>query len=518
MIKKYIFKVTLILIVLLGVFLRLYNLGGSPPSVNWDEAAWGYNAYSVLLTGKDEYGKLLPIFTRSFDEYKSTLPMYLMIPFIKVLGLNVQAVRLPSALLGAASIFLIYLLCKKIFNDEKTALFAAFLFAIEPWAVHFSRVYYDANEALFFLLAGFLLFILSKKRNVFLPFSALAFMISLYTYNSEKVLVPLFIIILVFLNKQELKKYSRKIIYFSTAILVVFIIPFIILAFAGESFARVTYTNIFVLWPTEISPKLYYFIWDVAGRYLAYFSPYNLFLREPQESATIVAGNSIFFPFEFIPLVVGFFYLLRNSKKYKEFLLLLLISPLPATATWNFFQPGRTMSLFACYSILIGVGLSKIFEFIPNFLKNFSYVLLIIFALLNAFYLFDSINVYLLVRDPGNWQSEFRDIVPVVMANTDKYSQVIIDTPQAQPYIFYLFYGKYDPAKYLSELDLNYIGTPRKHYDFGKFHFRKIDWSVDKKLKNTLFVGGSADFPQTKPLIEVKNKTGETEAWIVATN
>ena len=517
-ISKHIVLIFLSLIVFLGGFLRIYNLSGSPPALNWDEAALGYNAYSVSRTFKDEYGKTLPIFTRSFDEYKSTLPMYLMIPSIKIFGLNEFGVRFPSALIGVFSIVLIFFLAKEIFKSEKVALFAALVFSIEPWITHLTRINYESSEAMFFLLLGFWLFLISKRQNNFLPFSITSFMISMFTYNSNKIISPLFLIILIILNRNEIKNYSKKIKYISLLIFMAFVIPFVILAIAGQSFARVSYTNIFVLWPNEYFPKIYYFVWDIVGRYLSYFSPFNLFLREPQEPATILAGNSMFHPFEFIPFIIGLLYVLKNPKKYKELLALILISPLPATATWNFFQPGRVMSLFACFSILIGVGLTNISKIIPKTFQKICLVLFSLFILLNAFYVFDSINVYLPVRDGGNWQSEFKSIVPSVMKYAEKYDQVIIDTSQAQPYIFYLFYGKYYPAKYLSELDLNYIGTPRKHFDFGKFHFRTINWDEDKNLRNTLFVGDQYQFSDIEILEEVKDKMGVVRAWIVGTN
>jgi len=269
---KKIVLVLLFLIVFLGGFLRIYNLSGSPPSLNWDEAAWGYNAYSVSHTLKDEYGVTLPIFTRSFDEYKSTLPMYLMIPTIRIFGLNEVGVRLPSALIGTFSILLIYFIVKELFGRTDIALFSSLLFSVEPWAVHLSRVYYDANEAMFFLLLGFLLFILSKKKVSLLPLSLISFMISMYTYNADKILIPLFLIILAVLNKSFLSGLPKKIINQSTIVLLVFVIPFVVLALLGQAFARVSTTNIFVLWTSELPPKIYYFVWDIIGRYLSYFS------------------------------------------------------------------------------------------------------------------------------------------------------------------------------------------------------------------------------------------------------
>lgn len=501
--------IKLLFIVLLGAFMRLYNLSQSPPSLNWDEAAWGYNAYSVMLTGKDEYGAHLPIFTRSFDEYKSTLPMYLMIPSIGLFGLNELGVRLPSALIGVMSIFVIYFLSREFTKNNTIALSAAFFFAIEPWSVHLSRVYHDANEAMFMLLLGVLLFIKSKLNPSLLPLSVFSFMVSMFTYNSNKIISPLVLILLVLLNMKIVLNYPKRYRVLSLTIALISIFIFGVLAISGQALARVSTTNIFVLWKDLPWPKLYYFIWEIIGRYLGYFSPYNLFLREPLEPSTVVAENSIFHPFEFVFIAAGIFFIIKNYKKFKELLLLIIISPLPAVFTWNWFQPGRVLALFASFSILSGVGLVNLVNYFSSKSKKPVYIGVILFGLLNAFYLFDSINVFLPYRDGGNYQPGFKETVPEVLKLSDGYEQVIIDTPHAQPYIFYLFYGAYSPERYHNELDLTYIGTPRKHFDFGKFKFRQIDWESDKSLKKSLFVKDNLP-DNAKILISIKNKYGDT--------
>src|SRR3990167_9117761 len=100
----------LIIIFLLGFILRIIFLDIAPPGFNADEAALGYNAYSLIKTGKDEWGISFPLVFKSFSDYKPGLYVYMAIPFIAALGLNELAVRLPSVLLGAFSIILIYLL------------------------------------------------------------------------------------------------------------------------------------------------------------------------------------------------------------------------------------------------------------------------------------------------------------------------------------------------------------------------------------------------------------------------
>ena len=112
--NKKIELVLFVAIVLVASFLRLWQLGHVPPSPDWDEAALGYNAYSIKETGKDEYGEPFPIILRSFDDYKPALYVYFVIPFISLFGLDIFAVRLVSALFGIATVIVVYFLIHEL--------------------------------------------------------------------------------------------------------------------------------------------------------------------------------------------------------------------------------------------------------------------------------------------------------------------------------------------------------------------------------------------------------------------
>src|SRR5476651_952409 len=106
-------KITWILflgIILIAIALRFWQLVSVPPSPDWDEVAFGYNAYSVIQTGHDEYGKSLPVVLRSFDDYKPALYMYLVIPAELLFGVSTFAVRLPSAVFGVLTILAVFFL------------------------------------------------------------------------------------------------------------------------------------------------------------------------------------------------------------------------------------------------------------------------------------------------------------------------------------------------------------------------------------------------------------------------
>ena len=114
------FNWILIPVILLAAVLRFYQLGQNPPSLDWDETAHGYNAYSILKTGRDEYGYKFPLYFRSFDDYKPPIYTYLVVPAVAIFGLNDFAVRFPSAFLGVLAVLFTYLMVKELFTQPIT--------------------------------------------------------------------------------------------------------------------------------------------------------------------------------------------------------------------------------------------------------------------------------------------------------------------------------------------------------------------------------------------------------------
>src|SRR3990170_560412 len=145
--------ILIVLIVALAFFLRIYKISANPSALNWDEVSHGYNAYSILKTGKDEWGKALPIIFRAYGDYK--LPVYIYFTTLTefFFGLNAFAVRLPAVLAGIGTVIFTYLLVKRLFGFG-VALLSSLLVAIEPWTFFLSRGAFEANLALFFIVSG----------------------------------------------------------------------------------------------------------------------------------------------------------------------------------------------------------------------------------------------------------------------------------------------------------------------------------------------------------------------------
>src|SRR5260221_6229585 len=137
-------------ILLLAASLGCCKLGAVSTSPNADEVAIGYNAFLILKTGKDEYGRKFPLLFQSFDDYKMPVYIYLTVPSVALFGLRDFSVRLPSAVLGTLTVYATYVLVTSLFANSSLALIAAFLLAISPWHLQFSRSAYEANVAVFF--------------------------------------------------------------------------------------------------------------------------------------------------------------------------------------------------------------------------------------------------------------------------------------------------------------------------------------------------------------------------------
>src|SRR5581483_6402689 len=178
---KSIWKWLLLFIVLIGIFLRCYQLGNNPASLTWDEVAWGYNAYSLGIDGKDEFGRFLPHdYLESFGDFKPPMYAYLDIVPIKAFGLNEFGTRFPSAFFGVLTIVATYFLVIEIFGEESQALalLSSLFLAISPWHINLSRAAFEANISSFFIVAGvwfFMAFVRGKRffylcRLLHLPF------------------------------------------------------------------------------------------------------------------------------------------------------------------------------------------------------------------------------------------------------------------------------------------------------------------------------------------------------------
>lgn len=453
-------KFLLILICILFLFTRLYKITEVPPSVYWDEASIGYNAYSITQTGKDEWGDFLPLHFRAFGEFKLPVYIYATAAFVKMFGLNEFSVRIPSVLFSLGTVFLTFLLARKLTDLSFVGLWSSFLITISPWFFIFSRTGYEATAGLMFYLSGIYLFLGLKENRWSLTLSILSFILSAYSYNSFRIISPLTILLLCTMNIEILIK--QKVSILVSAILIILAVVPIYRLFVYDA-------GITRFQTVSSLPQL------VISNYLSHFNPTFLFISGDKNLRSQQAGfGQLYFP-ELIFITLGLLYIISGKPKYKKYkwlpVALLLLGPIPAAMTKESPHALRSLSSVPFIHIISAMGVTYLEQILrKKYPVNLAIIVIFLFFFINYFLNFLTIYPIQSFKD---WQFGYKKIFVDSNTEIDKKNRVLVSERGGQPYIFALFYLKYDPEKFRKEVLRNSVdkwgfSTVKK---FGKFEF-----------------------------------------------
>ena len=459
-------NILLILITLLSFLLRVVNINFPP--LLWDEAALGYNAYSIIKTGMDEFGKFLPLIFKSFGDYKPGLYVYLAIPFVKLFGLNELSVRLPSILIGSITPLLAYLLVTKSNKKNKIlGIIFALLIAINPYNIHYSRGAWETNILTFELLLASYLFFSNK-----LLLSSIIFGLTLYTYQSGKLISLLIIISLFLLNIEGIKNNISKILLRFILPLFIFCLPVIYGLLFSHNSNRLKVVSLFsyprsqqetatILSESNTTDfqifhsQAIFFSRNFSSRYFNNFSPRFLFFegdwQNPRHSApyigVLLIPNIIF-------LIVGIIYILykKNKTKLEVFMIIwLLIAPIPSSLTRDSIQATRAMSMSIPLLYMCAQGLYLLINLInKNLYKKIFITAIIIIYSISLTYYFDLYFNHMVKKSPNDFLYGYKQAAEFIIKHGNN-KQIFFTDFYGQPYIYYLFYSQYPPQKYQSQ-------------------------------------------------------------------
>ena len=371
--KKNWYFLSVILILLLAAFLRFYKLGVVPHGMFWDEAAVGYNGYSIVTTRRDEWLVRLPVSFQSFGDYKAPLGIYINGIFTYLFGMNLWAVRLPFVIISLIGILGLMFLATEVFKENKYAkyysLFVGFIATVSPWHFHYSRTGFDNGIALTLLIWGLLFFIKVLKsnfKNYWASFAmAISFSLSIYAYHSSKVVVPLLFILIAVLFFKKIWEYKKRII-FPGIIFIVVLIPFLKDVFLGEGLTRANVT----IFSSQLSfgEKLLY----ILKSYATHLSPNFLLLGETTTLRHGTGYLGVLFITTFLLSILGVIALFRKQKKtkqsiknlsyYRLFFGLLVIGLLPACIALEVPHSSRSSLSFPGFVFLSIYGLDYLIK------------------------------------------------------------------------------------------------------------------------------------------------------------
>jgi len=524
-------KVTLLvlgIILLLGIGLRVYRVTDVPPGVNRDEASIGYNAYSLLQTGKDEYGELLPLSFQSFGDWKLPLYIYLTILPVKMLGMNELSVRLVSILAGSTSIILTCLLVKKLFNRKNLALLSALLLAISPWHLHLSRVESESNLAVMLVtLAVYFFFKALGGQRKLLILSGLGFALTYYSYHGNHLFTSLLVLTILGLFYKSIPRTKVSVVA-----------GLLFLGAAGFIFSKTLFSanttklsgiSIFgdptvvhsqIEQPRVLNHdsssltakiahnRLVFALERFGQNYLNSFSPSFLFINGGSNMAHNIPNFGNMYIIEAPFLLLGVVYLIgrvakqgKNRKRYGLVLLWLLIAPIAASITKDAPHTNRMFAVFPVMPIITAMGILYLMDTLNNNIQLRKVILLtlVVGYSLNIMLYFERYYVHFPQSTGIEWGYAHHQLVDLL--DNDEYmdKQVIMSQPEASPYIFLDFYSEYDPDLYQKKVN-RYEPTDDAFVhvkSFGRYEFREINWAEDLARKNTILVDIPANVPDS---------------------
>lgn len=533
--------ILLFAVLLIGAILRLWQLGNVPISPDWDEVALGYNAYSIIHTGRDEYGQLLPIVMRSFDDYKPALYSYLSIPTILLFGVNVVAVRLPSVIFGILTLIAVYFLLKEIFSEKNLKvevkgfvldipILSTLLLAISPWHIQFSRIAFESNVGLAFNVFTALFFIKGLKSSWYLSLSAISAALGIYVYQSEKVFTPLFVFALAVIFRKELLLKPKKYILVAIAVGLILILPMLSYTLGNKNaLERARGVSIFsdstqflsentkrLLTDREkndvigliVDNRRVLFAREVIAGYISHFELNWLFVRG-DISRHHAPNMGLMYLFELPFLLMGIYMLIFGpfSRKSKIFIFAwFLLVPIPASITSGVPHSVRTLNFLPTFQIFTAIGILTFLLFIEKLKhKIIEIVILLTFIFSVIFNFIYYLNQYFVQQNyftAFDWQYGYEKTIAKLNPIAADYKKIVVSNqpPMDQSYMFFLFYLKYPPHLYQRE-SMNASGGFRENHKFDKYDFRPINWQEDSKMQNTLFIGRPSDFPNSYPYI-----------------
>lgn len=507
--KKYL----LIAILLLAAVLRLWKISSFPAGLNADEAALGYNAYSLLLTGKDEHGHILPVNLESFGDFKPSGYSYLLIPVIKIFGLTEFAVRFPSAFSGVLAVFLIYLLVRELITDN-CALITATVLALSPWHLHFSRGAWEVNISTTLLMSAIVFFMKWLKSNKisYLLTVTVTLTLSMYFYQSTRVIAPLLGLGLFILYFKTLFKYPRQLIL-NILLLLLLLLPLAISIAKSDASSRLSgvgfladegplnrvkemrgqHTSVFWLSKLLHNRPMIYSI-QFIDNYVSHFDGNFLFVNGDLVERNRVPETGLFYLTDFIFLALGTTFLLRTHNRI--IWLWLFIAPVASALTFQVPHALRVQNMVIPMTILITAGVYSLKETPFRFKRSLLLILVIAYLWQVVRYL-HQYYVHYPQTYPAAWEYGFKDLVAYVQTNQDRYDRVWITDKYDQPYILFLFYLKYPPQLFQGHHQLTFrdkfnFSTVR---NFGKYHFESSPWAKVRDIHSTLIVAAPEDIP-----------------------
>lgn len=466
-------KKVIVFIFLLALILRVYKLSSTPLGFHSDEARVGWNALSILKTGMDDRGNKFAMYYDTFGDYRPTAIFYITIPSLLLFGQNEFAVRLPPAVLGAATVFPLFLMVRQILNSrlkdkkaedsENIGLVAALLLAISPWHISVSRATSEVAISAFFATFGmyFLVKAINSenlKKNLLKSF--VLFFVSYLFYHSIRILTPLFVFAVIAYFWKVVNQNSKNVLVIFLIVMSLLTVLFAVNPKARGRFSQVSiFTDLDVQhelhrMPFEEGPnkvfiarmfhnKVSVYLRRFITEYANYFSANFLIGKEAKPDRYTTTGIGVLTYVELTLFIIGLAAIAQ--KKFSLLpLLFLLAAPVAAGLTTED-SPNLHRAFYMVFPIVMveAFGLMHL----PNKVRKIAFILL----LLNFVFFLHMYFIHAQYKVQRGRNFGAKELALYLKENSNKYDKIILTNIPDNPYPWIAFYGKLNPKEFNKE-------------------------------------------------------------------
>jgi 4-amino-4-deoxy-L-arabinose transferase-like glycosyltransferase len=432
------------IIIFVGCFIRLYNINNAPVGLNQDEASIGYEAYSLLNYGIDRNGMTNPVHLIAWGSGQNILYAYFIMPFLKIFGSSSLAIRLPMALIGCLTLLTTVLFVKK--NSNYNGIIVMLMIAIMPWHIMKSRWGLESNLFPDLIVYGLITFYfaIKNKKNILLIISSIIFGLSVYSYGTSYLYVPVLLIILYIytLKKKEVNIKSLLLHLSITTVIAIPMILFVIINyfnldtinFLGMTIPKLPYNRF-----TEITSVNGSFISNCFNNLITSFR--LIIFQEDGMPLNYISGFGAYYYISIIFLILGIYYYFKEYRKdtYLNYAFIALIS---SVFIMMMVSPNiNRINVFWLPSyIFIILGIIKILTIFPK-IKYILPALYIIFFITFTVIYFTSYQKRISLDNNEGLEE--------AILSVDQNKKIYITEQINQPYIFWLYYNEISPYDYL---------------------------------------------------------------------
>lgn len=531
------------MIFFLALFLRTYKLSSFPVGFHGDEAEIGYNAFSLLQTGRDKNGQFLPLATDQWGDFRPTGYHYTAILPIAIFGLNEFATRLPAAIFGSLTTIIFFFLVKELWENHRLAVLATFFLAINPWHVIISRATSESVISLFWIILGAYFFLKAVKtrqaNNGLLGLAYLFFALSFLFYHAARFFTPLLAFFLTIFYCRRRPEKRKLFIGLNLSLIIAFFVVFI----ASKGLTRPFDISIFHHQETQLvieeqiredqfHPWLVRFFHNkpfgyslvFLENYFQHFTANFLFFKGGLPSRYSIPWTGNFYLAEAFFMIMGFCLLVSRGwqKKSLNYLLPIfwtIIGPLPAALTFEDIPNLQRSSLMLPGLVMIiAYGLVKLMKLIrPARLKKAILILLTVALAYNfAFFLHHYFH-HSLTHQPWHRSVGEKELIASLAELAPQFTRIITTSYDDNNLVFYLFYTQFSPKKFQelgSPRDKNFLNFQNLTYVYDHCPLKGDEKNEAEGELGVLYVNiGPCQLPKNAEKIRSIRRTDDTEAF-----